>query len=107
MVQQGHARWRTQHSCLHTVLIWSDDLRREEPGVGGDAHVALLGVAAVPVLEGSRVRLRGMGGKDPGLVCGASRAFDGQCFAQGMNDPRTCRRAVIQPIQSRVLWLVK
>jgi hypothetical protein len=29
-----------------------------------------------------------VGGKDPGLVCGAPRTFDGQCFAQGMNDLR-------------------
>jgi hypothetical protein len=38
-----------------------------------------------------------MGEKDPGLVCGTPRTFDGQCFAQGMNDPRTCRRAAIYP----------
>ena len=77
MVQQGHARRRTQHGCVYTVLIRPDDLCREEPGVDGDADVDLLGVAAVPVLEGSRVRLRGMGGKYPGLVCGASRTSDG------------------------------
>ena len=103
MVQQGHARGSTQHGCFHTVLIRSDDLRWEEPGVDGDAGTALLGAAAVPVLQGSRVQLRGMGDKDPGLVCGAPRTFDGQCFVQGMNDQRTCRRAVIYPTQPGVL----
>ena len=103
MVQQGCSRGRTQRGCFHIVLIRSDDLRWEEPGVDGDADGVVLGAAAFPVLEGSRVRLRGMGGKDPGLVRGAPRTFDGQCFAQGMNDPRTRRRAVIYPTQPRVL----
>ena len=103
MVQKGCARGSTQHSCFHTVLIRPDDLRWEEPGVDGDANTAVLGVAAVPVLEGSRVQLRGMGGKDPGLVRGAPRTFDGQCFAQGMNDPRIRARAVVYLTQPRVL----
>jgi len=103
LVQQGCARGSTQHSCFHTILIWPDDLRWEEPGVEGDADTALLGAAAVPILEGSWVRLRGMGGKDPGLVRGAPRTFDGQCFGQGMNDPRTHARAVVYLSQPRVL----
>jgi len=103
MVQQGCSRGRTQRGCFHIVLIRSDDLRWEEPGVDGDADGAVLGAAAVPILECSWVQLRGMGGKDPGLVCGAPRTFDGQCFAQGMNGSRTCRRAVIYPTQLRLL----
>ena len=54
MVQQGRTRGRTQLRGLHTVLVWSDYLRGQEPGADGDADAALLGVAAVPVLEGSR-----------------------------------------------------
>jgi len=93
MVQQGRTGGRTQHSGLHAVLVRPSELRWQEPGADGDADAALLGVAAVPVLEGSRVRLREMGGKDPGLVCGAPRTFDGQRFAQGMNDLRRTRKA--------------
>ena len=84
---------RTQHSRLHTLLVRASDLRGQEPGTDGDADVTLLGVAAVPVLEGSWVRLRGMGGKDPGLVCGASRTFDGRRFPPGMNDSRCTGKA--------------
>ena len=108
MVQQGHTGWRTQHSGLHTVLVRPSDLCGQEPGADGDADAALLGVAAVPVLEGSWVRLRGMGGKDSGLVCGASRTFDGQRFPPGMNDSRcTGKAAAVFSSKSRVLQLVK
>jgi len=71
MVQQGRTRGRTQHDGFHTILIRSDDLRRQEPGADGDANASLLVVAAVPVLEGSGGCLRGMGEEDSGLVCGA------------------------------------
>ena len=71
MVWQGRARGRTQRGCFYTVLIRSDDMLWQEPSADGDADVGLLGIAAVPVFKGSRGRLRGMGGKDPGLVCGA------------------------------------
>jgi len=54
MVQQGCTGRRTQRSGLHTILLWSGYLRGQEPGADGDADAALLGVAAVPVLEGSR-----------------------------------------------------
>ena len=54
MVQQGRTREKTQHGRLHTVLVRSCDLRGEEPGTDGDADGDMLGVAAVPFLEGSR-----------------------------------------------------
>ena len=98
----GPARARLAENTTRlrlTVLIRPNYLCREELGIDGDADVALLGVAVAPVLESYRVQLRGMGGKDPGLVCGAPRTFDGECFAQGMNDPRTCRQAVIYSTQ--------
>ena len=94
MVEQGCAGGRTQHGRLHTVLVRPSDLRRQEPGADGNADGVVLGAAAVPVLEGSRVRLRGMGGKDSGLVCGAPRTFDGRRFAQRVNDSRRTREAV-------------
>ena len=53
MVQQGRTRGRTQHHRLHTVLVRPDNLRGQESGANGDANGGLLGVAAVPVLEGS------------------------------------------------------
>ena len=39
---------------FNTVLVRSDDLGGKEHGGYGDANATLLGVAAVPVLEGSR-----------------------------------------------------
>jgi len=102
MVQQGRARGRTQHGRFHTVLVRTGDLRGQEPGGDGDANAALLGVAAVPVLEGSRSRLRGMGGEDSGLVCGAPGTSGSQRFAQGMNDSRTRKRVVVYPTP---LWV--
>jgi len=57
MVQQGRARGRTQRGCFHAFFVRSDDLRWQEPGVDGDADVALLAVAAVPVFESSWIRL--------------------------------------------------
>ena len=78
MVKQGRARGRTQHDRFHTVLVRSNDLHRQEPGSDGDADAALLGVAAVPVLDSPRGRLLGMGGKDPGLACGAPGTSGGQ-----------------------------
>ena len=54
MVQQGRTRGKAQHGRLYTVLVWSRDLRGEEPSVDGDADGDMLGVAAVPFLEGSR-----------------------------------------------------
>jgi hypothetical protein len=48
-----------------------------------------------------------MGGQDPGLVCGAPRAFDGRRFAQGVNgSPRTCKAAAVL-FKSSVLRLAK
>ena len=81
MAEQGRPRWRTQHGRFHTILVRADNLRWQESGTDGDADAALLGVAAVPVLESSRGRLRGMGGKNPGLVCGPPRTSGGQRFA--------------------------
>ena len=81
MAQQGHAGGRTQHGRLHALLVRPDDLRGKEPGVAGDAHATLLVVAAVPLHQGSRHRLRGMGGNDSGLVRGAPRTFVCQRFA--------------------------
>jgi len=107
MVQQGRTGGRTQHSGLYTVLVRSSDLRGQEFGADGDADAALLAVAAVPILEGSRVRLRGMGGKDPGLVRCAPRTLVGERFAQGMNDsPRTGRAAAVFLSKSRALQIV-
>jgi len=54
MVQQGRTGGRTQLRGLHTVLVRSGELRGQEPGTDGDADAGLLGVAAPPVLEGSR-----------------------------------------------------
>lgn len=73
MAQQGRADGRTQHGRLHALLVRPDDLRGQEPGAAGDAHAALLVVAALPLLQGARRRLRGMGGNDSGLVRGAPR----------------------------------
>jgi len=81
MAQQGRAHGRTQHGRLHALLVRPDDLRGKEPGVAGDAHAALLVVAAVTLLQGSRGRLRGMGGNNPGLVRGAPRTAVCQRFA--------------------------
>jgi len=53
MAQQGCTHRRTQHSRFHTLLVWPGELHGQEPGAGGDANGALLGVAAVPVLKGS------------------------------------------------------
>ena len=55
MVEQGRTRGRTQHGRFHTLLVRPGGLRGQGPGADGDANAALLGVAAVPVLEGSRV----------------------------------------------------
>ena len=89
MVQQQlegrrrHARagGRTQRGRVHTLLVWSDELRRQEPGANADARGDLLDIAALPLLQGSRLRLRRVGGTDSGLVRGASRTSRGQRFA--------------------------
>jgi len=95
MVQQGRTGGRTQHDSFHTVLVRPDDLRRKEPGADGDANGGLLVVASVPVLEGFRGCLRGMGEENSGLVCGAPGTSCRQHFAQGMNDSRTRKGVVV------------
>ena len=72
MVQHWYACWRTQRGCILPVLAWTGKLRWEEPGDDGNAHAPLLGASPIPVLQGTWGGLRGVGGKDPGLVCGAS-----------------------------------
>ena len=68
MVQHWGAAWRAQHGCVLPFLVRTGKLRREEPGNDGDAHASLLGASAIPILQGTWGELRGVGGKDPGLV---------------------------------------
>ena len=78
MVRRRCTCGRAQPSCVPPLLIWTCELRGEEPCVDGDAHGALLGSSAIPVFQGARVLLRGVGGKGSGLVCGAPAAIAGQ-----------------------------
>ena len=84
MAHQWRTRWRTQHGRFRALLVRSDDLCRQEPGADGDAHGPLLVVGALPLLQGPRSRLRGMGEGGSGLVCGAPGASYDQHFAERM-----------------------
>lgn len=97
MVEQGRSGGGTQHGCFYTLLVRPDNVRRETFCANGDADAALLGVAAVPVLEGSWGQLCRMGEKYSGLVCGAPGTPCGQRLAQGMNNSHACERAVAYP----------
>jgi len=82
MVQHRCACWRAQRGGVLPVLVRTDDLCREEPGVDGDAYGSLLGAAAIPVLQGTRGDSRGVGRKDFGLAfCGAPASPISQCLA--------------------------
>ena len=79
MAQQD-CRRGTQPGSVHPLFVRADDLCRQEFGADGDAHGALLDLAAIPFLEGERRRVRGVGREDPGLVCGPPRTVVGQRF---------------------------
>ncbi|SRR6266702_3391806 len=85
MVQHRRACWRAQRGGVLPVLVRTDDLCGEEPGVDGDAYAPLLGASAIPLLQGTRGDSRGVGRKDPGLVCRAPGSPVGQCLASGVN----------------------
>ena len=82
MAQHWCACWTAQHGCVLLVFVWTSRLRGEEPGIDGDAYVALLDDSATPVHQGTRGKSRRMGGKDPGLVFCAPGSPVGQSLAQ-------------------------
>ena len=63
------ACWRAQHCCVLPILVRTGKLREEELGFIGDAYGSLLADSAIPILQGAWGELRGVGRKDPGLVC--------------------------------------
>ena len=56
MAQRWCASWRTQHGCVLPALIRTDDLRREEFSINGDANATLPG-AAISVLQAPGMNL--------------------------------------------------
>ena len=85
MVHYWCACWRAQYSCVFPVLLWTGKLRGEEPGLIGDAYASLLGDPAISVLQGAWGELRGVGRKDPGLVCCAPGSLVDEYLSQGVN----------------------
>ena len=69
MVHYRCAGWRAQQGCVLPILVRTGKLRGEEPGFIGDAYAPLLGDSAIPILQGAWGELRGVGRKNPGLVC--------------------------------------
>ena len=82
MVQHWSTCWRAQHCFIFTVLLRTNKLRREEPGVDGVAHASMLGASAIPILQGTRDVSRGVGRTDIGLdFYGAPGTAVDQCLA--------------------------
>ena len=99
MVHYWCACWRAQHGCVLPVLLRTGKLRREEPGFIGDAYASLLGDPAIPVLQGAWGELRGVGRKDPGLVCCAPGSPIDEYLASGVNililEARPCEKECV------------